>query len=79
VEQNINRGEKGFPFISIKHDSMSVTNNYNQFPLCVFSIVTTEYRIRVHFKHLFCNALIHVIYSEVSAQCSHTILLIILG
>ena len=39
-------------------------------------VITTEYRTRVHcihMKHLFCNALIHVIYSVVSGQCSHTI------
>ena len=39
-------------------------------------VITTEYRTRVHcihMKHLFCNALVHVIYSGVSGQCSHTI------
>jgi len=39
-------------------------------------VITTEYRTRVHcihMYHLFCNALVHVIYSRVSGQCSHTI------
>ena len=39
--------------------------------------ITTEYRTRVHcihMYHLLCNALVHVIYSGVSGQCSHTIL-----
>ena len=31
-------------------------------------VITTEFR-----KHLLCNALVHVIYSRVSGQCSHTI------
>jgi len=38
--------------------------------------MTTEYRTRVHcihIYHLFCNALVHVIYSVVSGQYSHTI------
>ena len=39
-------------------------------------VTTTEYRTRVHcihMLHLFCNVLVHVIYSGVSGQCSHTI------
>jgi len=40
-------------------------------------VITTEYRSRVHcihMYHLFCNALVRVIYSGVSGQCSsHTI------
>ena len=40
-------------------------------------VITTEYKTSVHCIHmynLFCNALIHVIYSGVSGQCFHTIL-----
>jgi len=40
-------------------------------------VITTEYRTRVHcihMYHLFCNALVHVIYSVVSGQYSYTIL-----
>jgi len=39
-------------------------------------VITTEYRthaLYIHMKHLFCNALVHVIYSGVSGQCSHAI------
>ena len=39
-------------------------------------VITTEYRTRdhcIHIYHLLCNALVHVIYSGVSSQCSHTI------
>jgi len=39
-------------------------------------VIPTEYRTSVHcihMWHLFCNALVHVIYSAVSGQCSHTI------
>ena len=39
-------------------------------------VITTERRARVHCIHmfdLFCNALVHVIYSGVSGQCSYTI------
>jgi len=39
-------------------------------------VFTTEYRTLVHcihISHLFCNALVHVIYSGESGQCSHTI------
>ena len=39
-------------------------------------VITTEYIARVHcihMYHLFCNALVHLIYSGVSGQCSHTI------
>ena len=39
-------------------------------------VTTTEYRTRVHcidMSHLLCNALVHVIYSRVSGQCSHAI------
>jgi len=39
-------------------------------------VITTEYRARVHCIHMlhpFYNALVHVIYSGVSGQCSHTI------
>jgi len=39
-------------------------------------VITTEYRACVHcihMYHLFCNALVHVIYSGVSGQCSFTI------
>jgi len=38
-------------------------------------VITTEYRTRaycIHMSHLFCNALVHVIYSEASGQCWHT-------
>jgi len=38
-------------------------------------VITTEYRTRVHcihMCHLLCNALVHVIHSGVSGQCSHT-------
>ena len=36
--------------------------------------ITTEYKTRVHcihMYHLFCDALVHVIYSGVSGQCSY--------
>jgi len=39
-------------------------------------VITAEHRTRVHciqMLHLFWNALVHVIYSGVSGQCSHTI------
>ena len=39
-------------------------------------VITTEYRTRVHcihMYHLFCNALVRVIYSVVSGQYSYTI------
>ena len=39
-------------------------------------LITTEYRTRVHcihMYHLFCYALVHVIYLGVSSQYSHTI------
>jgi len=39
-------------------------------------VITTEYRTCVqyiHIYHLFCNALVHVIYSVVSGQYSYTI------
>ena len=39
-------------------------------------LYTTEYRTRVHcihMYHLFCNALVRVIYSGISGQCSHAI------
>jgi len=39
-------------------------------------VIITEYRTHVyciHMYHLFCNALVHVIYSGVSRQCSYTI------
>jgi len=39
-------------------------------------VITTEYRTRVHcihMYHLVHNSLVHVIYSAVSGQCSHTI------
>jgi len=42
-------------------------------------VSTTEYRTRVHcihMYHLFCDALVCVIYSEVSGQCSQTMILI---
>ena len=42
----------------------------------VITIFTTEYKTcihRIHMYHLFCNALVHVIYSGASGQCSHTI------
>ena len=38
-------------------------------------VITREYRTRVrciHMTHLFRTALVHVIYSGVSCQCSHT-------
>ena len=39
-------------------------------------VIIAEYRTRVHclrMYHLFCNARVHVNYSGVSGQCSHTI------
>jgi len=42
-------------------------------------VITTQYRTRVHcihMYHIFCNALVHVIYSSVSVQYSYTIYLI---
>ena len=42
----------------------------------VRGVITTEYRTRVHcihMYHLFCNALVHVIYLGVSSQCFYTI------
>jgi len=39
-------------------------------------VITTESRTHVHcihMYHLFCNSLVHVIYSAVSGQCSYTI------
>jgi len=39
-------------------------------------VITTEYRTRVHcihMYHLFCNALVHVMFSEVFGQCSNTL------
>ena len=42
--------------------------------------ITTEYRTRVHcihLLHLFCNAFVHVIYSGVYDQYSHSINLIV--
>jgi len=44
-------------------------------------VITTEYRTRVdciHMYHLFRNALVHVIYSGVSGQCSHPILILLI-
>ena len=41
-----------------------------------YHVTTTKYRTRlhcIHISHLFCNALVHVIYSRVSGQCSHTV------
>ena len=41
--------------------------------------ITTEYRTRVqriYMYHLFCQALVRVIYSAVSGQCSNTMLLV---
>ena len=41
-----------------------------------YHVTTAEYRTRVHcihMYHLFCIALVHVIYFGVSGQCSHTI------
>jgi len=41
-----------------------------------FCVITTEYKTRVnciHVYHLFCNALVHVIYSVVSGQYLYTI------
>ena len=43
---------------------------------CHVTVITTEYISRVHcihMLHLFCNALVHVIYSVVSGQYSYTI------
>ena len=37
-------------------------------------VITTQYRARVHciyMYHIFCNALVHVMYSGVSGQCSY--------
>ena len=43
-------------------------------------VITTEYRTSVHcihkLLHLFCNTLVHVIYSVVSGQYSYTIPLV---
>jgi len=42
-------------------------------------VITTKYRTCVHcihMYHLFCNALVHVIYSWVSGQCPYTICLL---
>jgi len=39
-------------------------------------VITTEYKTRVnciHMLHLICNALVHLIYSGISGQSSHTI------
>ena len=39
-------------------------------------VITTEYKTHVHcilMYHLFCNALVHVIYLAVSGQCLYTI------
>ena len=39
-------------------------------------VITIDHRTRVHcihMYHLFCNALVHLIYSGVSGQCSYTI------
>jgi len=39
-------------------------------------VITTEYMSCVHcihVYHLFCNALVHVMYSVVSGQCSYSI------
>ena len=39
-------------------------------------VITTEYKTRVHcihMYHLFCYALVHVIYSRVSCQYSHAV------
>ena len=39
-------------------------------------VITTEYKTRVqctHMCHLFCNTLVHMIYSVVSGQYSYTI------
>jgi len=41
-------------------------------------VITTEYKIRInciYMLHLFCNALVYVIYSDVSGKCFHTIVL----
>jgi len=41
-------------------------------------VITTEYKIRInciYMLHLFCNALVYVIYSDVSGTCFHTIVL----
>ena len=41
-----------------------------------YRVITTEYKTRVHcihMYHLFCYALVHVIYSRVSCQCSHAV------
>jgi len=39
----------------------------------VCHVITTQYITRVHCIHLFCNALVHVIYFLVSGQYSYTI------
>ena len=42
-----------------------------------YHVITTEYRTHVqciHMEHLFCNALVHVIYFVVSGQYSFIIL-----
>ena len=39
----------------------------------VITIVCKPRVYYIHMYHLFCNALVHVIYSGVSGQCSHTI------
>ena len=45
-------------------------------------VITTEYRTRVHcihMYHLFCNALVHVIYSVVSGQYLYILYLVLLN
>ena len=49
---------------------------FSREPFLVRDVITTEYRTRVHcipMYHLFCNALVRVMYLVVSDQCSHTI------
>ena len=45
-----------------------------------FHVITTEYKTRVHcihMYHLFWNAVVRVILSRVSGQCSHTMVSLI--
>jgi len=41
----------------------------------LLQFITTEYITHIFCiqEHLFCNSLIHVIYSGASSKCSHTI------
>ena len=78
-----------FTFVIIIDDSLVLYRNIDQTILkslhgrlnCEIGgldcrVITTEYRTRVHYIHmfhLFLKAPVHVIYSKVSGQYSHTI------